>query len=77
MFYGITHGKRMVNAHLSRVPISHYWYMRTDDPMLAWLGQRRFIEPEVVEAADAAAHFRTSRLATSSSTATGSAAWAA
>jgi hypothetical protein len=49
-FYSITHGKRMVNGHLSRVPISHYWYMRTDDPMLAWLGQRRFIEPELVEA---------------------------
>lgn len=48
-FYGLTHGKRMINGHISRVPISHYWYMRTDDPMLAWLGQRRFIEPDVVE----------------------------
>ncbi|MEO8392296.1 MAG: hypothetical protein ABI700_04810 [Chloroflexota bacterium] len=48
-YYGITHGKRMVNGHISRVPISHYWYMRTDDPMMAWLGQRRFVEPEVVE----------------------------
>jgi hypothetical protein len=48
-FYGTIHGKRMVNAHISRVPISHYWYMRTDDPMMAWLGQRRFIEPEIVE----------------------------
>jgi hypothetical protein len=47
-FYGITHGKRMVNGHISRVPISHYWYMRTDDAMMAWLGQRRFIEPDVV-----------------------------
>ncbi|MBI1255879.1 MAG: hypothetical protein GC204_00265 [Chloroflexi bacterium] len=50
MFYGIYHGKRMVNAHLSRVPISNYWYMRTDDPMLAWLGQRRYIDPPAVEA---------------------------
>lgn len=49
-FYGITHGKRMVTGHISRVPISHYWYMRTDDPMMAWLGQRRYIEPEAVEA---------------------------
>ena len=24
--------------------------MRTDDPMLAWLGQRRLIEPQAVEA---------------------------
>jgi hypothetical protein len=47
-FYGMTHGKRMVNGHLSRVPISHYWYMRTDDPMMAWLGQRRLVEPETV-----------------------------
>ncbi len=49
MFDGIYHGKRMVNAHLSRIQISHYWWMRTDDPMMAWLGQRRFIEPDVVE----------------------------
>lgn len=49
-FYGITHGKRMVTGHISRVPISHYWYMRTDDPMMAWLGQRRYIEPQAVEA---------------------------
>ncbi len=49
MFYGMVHGKNMVNGHLSRVPISHYWWMRTDDPMMAWLGQRRYIEPQVVE----------------------------
>jgi hypothetical protein len=48
-FYGITHGKRMVNGHISRVNVLRYWYMRTDDTMLAWLGQRRFLEPEVVE----------------------------
>jgi len=40
----------MVNAHISRVPIPNYWYMRTDDPMLSWLGQRRFIDPPAVEA---------------------------
>lgn len=50
MFYGITHGKRMINGHLARVNIDHVWYLRTDDPLLSWLGQRRFIEPEVVEA---------------------------
>jgi len=49
MYYGITHHKRMVNGHISRVNFSHFWYMRYDDPMLAWLGQRRFIEPDVVE----------------------------
>lgn len=49
MFYGMVHGKKMVNGHLSRVPISHYWWMRTDDPMMAWLGQRRYLEPQVVE----------------------------
>jgi hypothetical protein len=49
-YYGLTHGKRMVNGHISRVPISHYWWMRTDDAMMAWLGQRRYLEPQNVEA---------------------------
>jgi hypothetical protein len=49
MYYGITHHKRMVNGHISRVNFAHFWGMRYDDPMLAWLGQRRFIEPDVVE----------------------------
>lgn len=48
-YYGITHGKRMVNAHISRIQISHFWWMRTDDAMMAWLGQRRFLEPQTVE----------------------------
>ncbi|MBK8022708.1 MAG: hypothetical protein IPK19_15055 [Chloroflexi bacterium] len=49
-YYGTFHGKRMVNGHISRVPTYRYFYMNTDDPMLAWLGQRRFLEPETVEA---------------------------
>lgn len=48
-FYGLTHGKRMVNAHLSRTNTYNYMYMNTDDPMMSWLGQRRFLEPVVVE----------------------------
>jgi hypothetical protein len=49
-FYGITHGKRMVNGLISRVPIDHFWSLRTDDPLLSWLGQRRFLEPELARA---------------------------
>ncbi|MEZ4670875.1 MAG: hypothetical protein R3E39_23475 [Anaerolineae bacterium] len=49
-FYGMTHGKRMLNGFISRAPTENFWPMRYDDPLLAWLGQRRFIEPEVVEA---------------------------
>jgi hypothetical protein len=49
-WYGIVHGKRMVNGFISRAPLEHYWYMLTDDPMLSWLGQRRLLEPEAVEA---------------------------
>jgi len=49
-FYGLTHGKRMVNGHLSRVNTWHYMYMRTSDPMMAWLGGRRYLEPEAVAA---------------------------
>ncbi len=48
-YYGIIHGKRMVNGFISRAPLEHYWYMLTDDPLLSWLGQRRYLEPERVE----------------------------
>jgi hypothetical protein len=49
-FHGITHGKRMVNGHLSRAPVMHFWHMRTDHPTLSWLGQRRDLEPGRVAA---------------------------
>ena len=49
-FYGMTHHKRTVNGFISRAPLEHYWYLLTDDPMLSWLGQRRFLEPDAVEA---------------------------
>jgi hypothetical protein len=48
-FYGVIHGKRMINGLVSRVPFDHYWYLRTDDPMLSWLGQRRLLDPKQVE----------------------------
>ncbi|NLF74888.1 MAG: hypothetical protein GX573_04260 [Chloroflexi bacterium] len=47
-YYGITHHKRMVNGFISRAPIDHFLYLHTDDPMMAWLGQRRLLEPERV-----------------------------
>jgi len=49
-YYGITHGKRMVNGFVSRAPVEHFWSLHVDDPMLAWLGQRRLLEAETVEA---------------------------
>ncbi len=49
-FYGMTHGKRMLNGSIARAPLGNFWYWLYDDPMLAWLGQRRFIEPDKVEA---------------------------
>jgi len=48
-FYGMIHGKRMINGLVSRVPFDHYWYLRADDPMLSWLGQRRLLDPKLVE----------------------------
>lgn len=48
-WYGTIHGKRMVNGHISRVNAQHFWFMRTDDPLLSWLGQRRFLESDLVE----------------------------
>ncbi len=47
--YGMLHGKRMLNGFISRAPIENFWPVRYDDPLLAWLGQRRFLEPELVE----------------------------
>jgi hypothetical protein len=47
-YYGITHGKRMVNGFISRAPLEHFWYLHVDDPMLSWLGQRRMLEAERV-----------------------------
>lgn len=49
-YYGIVHGKRMVNGFIARAPLEHFWYLRTDDPMLSWLGQRRPLEPGAVAA---------------------------
>ncbi len=49
-YYGIIHHKRMINGFISRTPLENFWYMLTDDPMLSWLGQRRYLEPEAVEA---------------------------
>jgi hypothetical protein len=49
-FYALAHHKRVVNGHISRVNTWNYMYMETSDPTMAWLGQRRYLEPETVEA---------------------------
>ena len=49
-FYGMTHGKRMLNGAVARAPLSSFWYWLYDDPMLAWLGGRRYLEADKVEA---------------------------
>lgn len=48
-YYGAFHHKRMINGILSRVPTHYFWYLRTNDPLLSWLGQRRHLEPDLVE----------------------------
>lgn len=49
-FYGMTHGKRMLDGFISRAPLENFYPLNTDDPLLAWLGQRRYLEPETDEA---------------------------
>lgn len=49
-WYTLVHQKRLVNGFISRAPLEHFYYLNTDDPMLSWLGQRRFLEPDAVEA---------------------------
>lgn len=48
-FYAIRHQKRTLNGFISRAPIDFFWSIQTEDPLLSWLGQRRFLEPELVE----------------------------
>ncbi len=48
-FYALAHHKRVINGSLARVPLDHFWHWLYDDPMLAWLGQRRLLEPDLVE----------------------------
>jgi len=48
-YYGMRHHKRTLNGFISRAPLENFWYIRTDDPMLSWLGQRRPLEPDVVK----------------------------
>ncbi|MBE2268082.1 MAG: hypothetical protein IAE80_07595 [Anaerolinea sp.] len=48
--YGIIHGKRMLNGSIARAPLDSFWSWLYDDPLLAWLGQRRQLEPAVIEA---------------------------
>lgn len=47
-FYGMEHHKRTLNGFISRAPIDFFWPINTDDPLLSWLGQRRFLEPDLV-----------------------------
>ncbi|MCA0456030.1 MAG: hypothetical protein LCI00_18780 [Chloroflexi bacterium] len=47
--YGMIHGKRTLNGFVSRTPVENFWPIRYDDPLLAWLGQRRFLEADQVE----------------------------
>jgi hypothetical protein len=48
-FYTVTHEKRTVNGFISRAPVESFWPLRTDDPMLSWLGQRRDLDAAFVE----------------------------
>jgi len=48
-FYGTIHHKRMVNGLIARVPTTDFWYLRADDPMLSWLGQRRLLDVDKVK----------------------------
>jgi len=48
-FYALIHGKRVFNGSVARAPLDSFWSWLYDDPLMAWLGQRRYLEPEVVE----------------------------
>lgn len=47
-YYVAAHGKRVVNGFLARAPVERFWWLRDQDPMMGWLGQRRLLEPQAV-----------------------------
>jgi hypothetical protein len=47
-FYGMTHEKWMLNGFVSRAPLDPLWSIYLEDPMMAWLGQRRPLIPDTV-----------------------------
>ena len=49
-YFAIFHQRPTVNGFVARAPVEHFWWAYIDDPMMAWLGQRRLLEPERVEA---------------------------
>ncbi|MDX1993549.1 MAG: hypothetical protein SF029_14270 [bacterium] len=49
-YYGMIHGKRMVNGFVSRASVDDVWPIVTGDPLLSWLGQRIPLDPAAVEA---------------------------
>ncbi len=48
-YYSMTHHKRTLNGFISRAPVEFFYPIRYDDALLAWLGQRRLLEPDIVE----------------------------
>lgn len=42
--YAIQHRRRVLNGFVARAPLEHFWYVRTDDALLSWLGQRRDLD---------------------------------
>lgn len=50
-WYGIIHGKRTFNGFISRAPVDQFWGIMGDDPLMAWLGGRRGLDPAAVRAA--------------------------
>jgi hypothetical protein len=49
-FYGLTHHQRMVNGHISRVNTWHFMWLRDGDPLMSWLGVRRWLDVEAAAA---------------------------
>lgn len=48
-FYALYHHKRTVNGLIARVDNAKFLYMETSDPVMSWLGQRRYLDPQLVE----------------------------
>ncbi|NWF70519.1 MAG: hypothetical protein HXY40_15635 [Chloroflexi bacterium] len=48
-FYALVHEKRLITAFIARAPTDNFWYLRTGDPTLSWLGQRILLDPTAAE----------------------------
>lgn len=47
-WYALVHHRRTFNGFISRAPVDQFWGIMGDDPLMAWMGGRRALDPDRV-----------------------------